>query len=149
MTVFRCVAFASFWAAAALAPVQGTASNDNQGDEQTLAFGATIIDIALTFDAAARQSLGKASDTNVPATMMFRDASGADQAYDVTIHLKGQFGSKRSLNSKPAFKVNLGGDHRFFGLKHLTLNNMVQDATMIHEALGYHVYEAAGCSNSR
>ena len=40
--------------------------------------------------------------------------------------------------------MKLGKDDRFFGLEQLTLNNMVQDPTMMHEALGYQVYEAAG-----
>ena len=122
----------------------GTASNDSPRDEQSLAFGAKIIDIALTFDDAAQQSLVAASDTDVPAKMTFRDASGAEKTYDVKIHIKGHLGSRRSVDGKPAFKVKLGKDDRFFGLEHLTLNNMVQDATMLHEALGYQVYEAAG-----
>jgi hypothetical protein len=118
--------------------------NDSPRDEQTLAFGPKIIDIALTFDDAAQQSLVGAPDTGVPATMTFRDASGADKTSDVQIHIKGQTGSRRPLDGKPAFKVKFGKDDRFFGLEHLTLNNMVQDATMVHEALGYLVYEAAG-----
>ena len=144
--MFRCICFISLLATAAFAqPLRGrTASNDSPRDEQTLAFGAKIIDIALTFDAAAQQSLVAAPDTDVPAKMTFRDASGADQTYDVKIHIKGQLGSRRPLDGKPAFKVKLGKDDRFFGLEHLTLNNMVQDATMVHEALGYQVYEAAG-----
>jgi spore coat protein CotH len=40
--------------------------------------------------------------------------------------------------------VKLDKADRFFGLDRLTLNNMVQDPTMVHEALGYQVYEAAG-----
>jgi hypothetical protein len=76
--------------------------------------------------------------------MTFKDASGADTSYDVTIHIKGQKGSARPFDDKPAFKVKLDKADRFFGLDHLTLNNMVQDPTMVHEALGYQVYEAAG-----
>src|SRR4029077_5667093 len=71
-------------------------------------------------------------------------ASGADKTYDVTIRIKGQKGSKRPIHDKPAFKVKLGKGDQFFGLEQLTLNNRVQDRTMLHEALGYQVYEAAG-----
>ena len=145
MTIFRCVCFISLLATAACtAPPGQAAPSDSPRDEQTVAFGAKIIDIAFTFDAAAQQSLVAAPDTDVPATMTFRDASGADKAYDVKIHSKGQLGSRRPLDGKPAFKVKLGKDDRFFGLEHLTLNNMVQDPTMLHEALGYQVYAAAG-----
>jgi CotH kinase protein/Ricin-type beta-trefoil lectin domain len=146
VTVFRCVCFIGFLATAALVqPLRaGPASTDSPRDAPSLAFGAKIIDLALTFDAAAQQSLVAASDIDVPATMTFRDASGAEQTYHVTIRIKGQLGSRRRLDEKPAFKVKLGKDDRFFGLEHLTLNNMVQDPTMVHEALGYQVYEAAG-----
>ena len=146
VTVFGCVCFTSLLATAAVAqPLRAeTASNDGPREAQSLAFGATIIDIALTVDAAAQQSLVAVPETNVPATMTFRDANGADQTYDVKIHIKGHVGSRRLLEEKPAFKVTLGHDDRFFGLEHLTLNNMVQDPTMVHEALGYQVYEAAG-----
>jgi hypothetical protein len=112
--------------------------------EAPFAFGTKIIDISLTFDAAAQQSLVAHPNIPVSAQMAFRDASGADKTYDVQIHIKGQLGSKRALDDKPGFKVKLGKDARFFGLEQLTLNNMVQDPTMVHEALGYQVYEAAG-----
>ena len=76
--------------------------------------------------------------------MTFTDGNGADTSYDVLIRIKGQKGSRRPFEGKPAFKVKLAQGARFFGLEHLTLNNMVQDPTMVHEALGYRVYEAAG-----
>ena len=131
-------------AAGALLLQKGAASGGSPTDEPGLAFGAKIIDIALTLDEAAKQSLVAAPEAGVPGQMSFRDASGADKTYDVTIHIKGQKGSARPLDAKPAFKVKLGKDDRFFGLEQLTLNNMVQDTTMVHEALGYQVYEAAG-----
>jgi len=113
-------------------------------DEPSPAFGAKIIDIALTLDEASKQSLMAAPESDVPAKMSFRDASGADWTLDVTIRIKGQKGSARPIDAKPAFKVKLGEGDRFFGLEQLTLNNMVQDRTMMHEAIGYQVYEAAG-----
>jgi hypothetical protein len=112
--------------------------------EPGLAFGAKIIDIALSLDETAKQSLKAAPDEDVPAKMSVKGANGTDETYDVTIRIKGGEGSGRPLDAKPAFKVKLGKDHRFLGLEQLTLNNMVQDKTMVHEALGYQVYEAAG-----
>ena len=38
---------------------------------------------------------------------------------------------------------------RFFGLKTLTLNNMVQDPSMIHELLAYKVFRSAGVAAPR
>jgi hypothetical protein len=113
-------------------------------DEPGHPFGPRIIDIALTVDRAAVRSLIAFPGSDVRGRMSFDDATGVPQTYNVKIHIKGQKGSARALDAKPAFKVKLGGSDRFFGLEHLTLNNMVQDPTMMHEAIGYQVYEAAG-----
>jgi hypothetical protein len=131
-------------ASSAMPSQRKPAPNDGNHDAPSPAFGAKIIELAFTVDAAAKRSLAAAPDTEVPATMTFKDASGADKTSDVMIHIKGQKGSQRPFDDKPAFKVKLVKDDRFFGLEHLTLNNMVQDPTMVREALGYQVYEAAG-----
>lgn len=110
---------------------------------QSTAFGPRIIDLSLHIDDAAKQSLQAAPDTDIPATMTCRTIRG-DKVYDVMVHVKGQRGSARPFDDKPAFKIKLGKGERFLGLERLTLNNMVQDPTMLHEALGYQVYAAAG-----
>jgi hypothetical protein len=131
--------------AAAAQSVQGRpTANVYKGSERGVVFGATIIDLALTVDRTAQQSLTAKPDTEAPARMTFTDANGADTSYDVLIRIKGQKGSRRPFEGKPAFKVKLAQGTRFFGLEHLTLNNMVQDPTMVREALGYRVYQAAG-----
>jgi CotH kinase protein/Ricin-type beta-trefoil lectin domain len=145
MTIFRCAGVVVLWTTTAFAqPDEAGTSNNWAHGETSPAFGAKIIDIALTFDAAAQQSLVRLPETDVPAQMSFIDANGVTRKYDVTIHVKGRSGSRRALDGKPAFKAKLGKDDRFFGLEHLTLNNMVQDATMLREALGYQVYDLAG-----
>jgi len=107
----------------------------------SLAFGTHIVDLALTIDEAARQSLQRDRDDDVPATL----TSVADgRRYSVALHVKGQLGSARAVDDKPAFKIKLRNDERLLGLERLTLNNMVQDPSMLHEALGYQVYAAAG-----
>jgi CotH kinase protein/Ricin-type beta-trefoil lectin domain len=103
-----------------------------------------IVDIALQIDDAARQSLQAARETDAPATLRLGTAAGGDTVFDVMIHVKGQRGSARTLDEKPAFKIRTRKGQRPLGLEHLTLNNMVQDPTMLHEALGYQVYAAAG-----
>ena len=127
-------------------PSQRSAERRDQArvEKKRTAFGAAVIELALDVSDAAKQSLAADPESEVAATMTFNDASGADTSYRVTIHIKGRKGSARPFDDKPAFKVKLDKNDRFFGLDRLTLNNMVQDPTMVHEALGYQVYEAAG-----
>ncbi len=64
----------------------------------------------------------------------------------VGIRLKGE-ASFRDLGGKAAFKVKFNEfvkGQKFLGLKSLTLNNMVQDPSMVHEALAYAAFRAAG-----
>ena len=114
----------------------------------SLFFGPKIVDLSLELDDSSRQSLKSAPENGVPATLTYRDA-GREQTYAVTVHVKGQLGSARPIDDKPAFKIKLAKGERLLGLEHLTLNNMVQDPTMLHEALGYQVYAAAGVAVPR
>jgi hypothetical protein len=133
---------------AAISIVGGTlciaGPNRPADDSQAPLFGPKIVDLSLRVDDAATQSLHATPDIAVPATMTFRTIGDGDQLYEVMVHVKGQLGSARPFDDKPAFKISLGKGERFFGLERLTLNNMVQDPTMLHEALGYQVYAAAG-----
>jgi len=65
---------------------------------------------------------------------------------DVGLRIKGQLGSLRELDEKAAFKVDLNEheDRELRGLTSLTLNNMVQDPSYMHEHLAYTFYRAAG-----
>lgn len=65
---------------------------------------------------------------------------------DVGVRLKAYVGSSRTIDQKCGFKIDLNryADHSWHGLKTVTLNNMVQDYTYIHEALAYQFYRAAG-----
>jgi hypothetical protein len=109
----------------------------------SVAFGPRIIDLSLQFDDNARQSLQRAPNHDVPATLTLHHAPG-EETFAVTVHVKGQTGSARPIDDKPAFKIKLTNGKRLLGLEHLTLNNMVQDPTMLHEAIGYQVYADAG-----
>jgi len=65
----------------------------------------------------------------------------------VGIRLKGGNGSFRELkDEKAAFKIkfNQVKGQKFLGLKKLTLNNMVQDASMLHETMVYEAFRALG-----
>jgi CotH kinase protein len=66
---------------------------------------------------------------------------------DVGFRLKGGHGSFRDLDGKAAFKVKFAEfvkKQKLLGLKKLTLNNMVQDPSMVHEALTYELFRAMG-----
>ena len=69
---------------------------------------------------------------------------------NVEIKLKGQvLGSFQDLDHKAAFKLKFKKAEPFFGLRKLTLNNMAQDPSMIHESLAYTAFAAAGVPASR
>src|SRR6185503_4289338 len=104
--------------AATLLLQQGTTSGQapTERDETGVAFGAKIIDIALTLDEAGKQSLAASPETGVPGKMSFTDHGGARKTYDVKVRIKGQKGSKRPIDDKPAFKIKLAPGDRFFGL---------------------------------
>jgi predicted small lipoprotein YifL len=65
---------------------------------------------------------------------------------NVGIHLKGR-ASFQTLDGKAGFKIKLDeyvAGQRLYGLRRITLNNMVQDPSMTHERIGYLVFRAAG-----
>jgi hypothetical protein len=77
----------------------------------------------------------------------------------VGIRSKGGCGSARHLDGKAGFKVSLEWDdpavdgcpdqRRSHGLERLTLNNMVQDASFVHEQLAYRFYQLMGVPSPR
>ena len=72
---------------------------------------------------------------------------------DVGIRLKGGVGSSRPVKTgKSGFKVRFDEfvkGQLFFGLKRLTLNNMIQDPSMVHETLTYGLFRELGLPTSR
>jgi hypothetical protein len=72
--------------------------------------------------------------------------------YQVGIHFKGGWGSRRNWDSKPSFKIKMNWivpGQRLFGLKELTLNNEVQDASMLHETVAYRLARLSGLQAPR
>lgn len=66
----------------------------------------------------------------------------------VEVRLKGS-GSFRPLGQKAAFKLKFPKKEPFRGLRKMTLNNMVQDRSMVHERLAYEVFASVGVPHSR
>jgi len=114
-----------------------------RGAAQPFPFG-RLIDIAFTLDPPARAALQKNIDAEVAARMRIPDERGTLREHLISLRIKGGFGSKRALDEKPAFKATPSKGDRLFGLDQVTLNNMVQDHTMVHETLGYQFYDALG-----
>jgi hypothetical protein len=64
------------------------------------------------------------------------------------IRLKGN-SSFLPLSGKAGFKIKFKKTEKFLGLRKMTLNNMFEDTSMLHEALAYTAYRNAGVPASR
>lgn len=73
-------------------------------------------------------------------------AFSAPQAME--IRLKGS-ASFRDLSEKAAFKIKFPKAGPFLGLRKLTLNNMVEDPSMVHETLSYTLHRGLGVPAAR
>jgi hypothetical protein len=102
------------------------------------------IDLSVTPSALA--SLRDEPRSYVDARITVHHGSASFGPYDVRLKLKGH-SSFRDLDAKAAFKVKF--DREFQGLKELTLNNMVQDPSMIAEAASSAFLRAIGLPASR
>lgn len=102
----------------------------------------TILDLDLGLPDASIASLGSAPTVEVPASLGFRGIVFPE----VSVHLKGVYGSFRTLDQKAAFSIDVNEyvDQRLRGLETLKLNNMVQDPTYVHEALTYAFFRHMG-----
>jgi spore coat protein CotH len=106
-----------------------------------------VTKIKLHLPAASRAALKEDPGEYVPAR--FRLERGNGRTYGplrIGVRLKG-FSSFRPLAGKSAFKIKFDEfveDQAFQGLEALTLNNMVQDPTMLRELLAYKAFRAVG-----
>lgn len=116
----------------------------------------TVDVVYLTLPPASITALNADPDEYVEGTFSLAETDGTPTGVGapstpitVEIRLKGQLGSARSLAQKAAFKIKFPKKGPFQGLRKMTLNNMVQDASSIHEALTYRAFRAAGVDASR
>lgn len=98
------------------------------------------IEVTLADDAV--NSLESAPYTQVEGGLAFEGAWFPR----VGVSIKGVYGSLRSVHAKVALKFDMNDyeDHHLRGLEHLTLNNMVQDPSAVHEAVGYEFLRSLG-----
>jgi hypothetical protein len=117
-----------------------------------------MVEIDLTLSAEAEKSLEEEPDEDVKGTFSVWLTDGTPggskteltSAHPVEVHLKGHVGgSFRPLTGKAAFKLKFKKTERFLGLRKMTLNNMVEDPSMVHETLSYSLFRAAGVPASR
>ena len=115
-------------------------------DRQAFLFNPLEVNrIDLTMTPADETSLRNDPRTYYPATLKLTTSLGATANYQVGVHIKGGWGSYRSLDEKTGFKIKVDYSVKgqtVFGLKKITLNNMVQDASMLHEAVSYRLFRA-------
>ena len=81
-----------------------------------------------------------------PATLTMTTPTATYGPMTVGVRLKGCWGSYRPLSGKAGFKIKINyvSGQTILGLKKLTLNNMVQDPSMLHEAVGYRLFRSMG-----
>ncbi|MTD45182.1 hypothetical protein GKE82_12980 [Conexibacter sp. W3-3-2] len=104
---------------------------------------AAVAEIDVTLAAGSRDALRRAPMTYAPATIAVRTPGRTVAAAPGRIRLKGST-SFRDLDGKAAFKLRFDSGHRPDGVRTLTLNNMVQDPSMVHELLAYTAFAAVG-----
>jgi hypothetical protein len=144
------VAFARFPDGGDWAPTSRTTPDEPNPDtpdpDLDLSHLAFQIDEVLPFDiqltAAAISSLRASRLTWVQGGLFVPEGDWGD----VDVRLKAYVGSARTIDQKCAFKVDLNDYHgrEWHGLRGLTLNNMVQDYTYVHEWAAYELYRAMG-----
>jgi hypothetical protein len=110
--------------------------------------------IKLSLPEKSRQELAKDHDKYQPGTFSLAETDGTpggvgpfSTLVNVKIKLKGS-ASLRPLEEKSAFKIKFE-EQPFRGLRYLTLNNMVEDRSMLHETLAYTAFRGAGVPASR
>lgn len=142
-------ALAALWAQPALA------------DEAAAIYDpSTVVFIDLTLSPAEEAKLEAEPGEYVKGTFSITKSSDGTPAGEeaspfvaprpAEIRLKGNVGgSFRDLTEKAAFKLKFKKTEPMLGLRKMTLNNMVQDPSMVHEALAYASFHAAGVPASR
>lgn len=108
-----------------------------------------VSEIDFTLPPASLQKLEEEPETEEyqHAEITVKVGGATHTLADVGFRLKGGHGSFRELSGKAAFKVKFAEfvkKQKLLGLKKLTLNNMVQDPSMVHETLTYGLFRGMG-----
>jgi hypothetical protein len=104
----------------------------------------------ITLDPFAEEQLAFEPREYVPASLELIEGESSERV-EVGLKLKGQ-GSFRALDAKAAFRIKIDKYDKgqtLRGLAELTLNNMVQDHSLMAERLAYHVFRELGVAAPR
>jgi len=142
----------------------GNGDDDDGGGGDERAFGEIFAEDALpafelTIPPDCEAALERTPDVYCAGELRYVPGTPAGSELVLTnvgIRLKGS-ASFRTLSQKAAFKIKVDefvDGQRLLGLRRLTLNNMVQDPSMVHERLGYRYLRAVGvpaplCNHAR
>ncbi len=117
-------------------------------DKQAFLFNPLVVNkFEIKMTAAEEAALRNAPTEYHAATFKATTPKGVSAVYRVGVRIKGGWGSYRDLDSKAGFKIKMNFSvkgQKFYGMKKLTLNNMVQDSSMLHEAISYRLFRAMG-----
>ncbi|MFO0591049.1 MAG: CotH kinase family protein [Polyangiaceae bacterium] len=112
-----------------------------------------IADIELTIPELSQVQLQNDPYSYVHGDMVVHLVNGESYSLpDVGLHLKGVYGSFRTLDQKAAFLVKTDKYHKkqeLLGLTKLAINNMVQDPSFIHERIGYELFHGMNIASPR
>lgn len=158
----RALAVALFCLAVIAAPAS---AGEPVGDPPATMYEPSTVDVVrLTLPPESKQKLEEDPEGEyVEGTFSIATTGGTPDSVGafstpvmVGIRLKGKYGSFRDLAHKAGFKVKFNFENskgekgkKFLGLKKMTLNNMVQDTSEIHERLAYEAFRAAGVPSPR
>jgi hypothetical protein len=147
--------------AVAISALAGFSAQPALADEAAVIYDpGTVVFIDLTLSPAEEAKLEAEPGEYVKGTFsMTRSSDGTPAGEEESpfvaprpaeIRLKGNVGgSFRDLTEKAAFKLKFKKTEPMLGLRKMTLNNMVQDPSMLHETLAYASFRAAGVPASR
>lgn len=142
------LALLSLAAALAVALAAPGPARADEGPSAWLYDPRSVVEMDLAFAPEARQALEEDPGEYQPATLTVRAPGRPEQTVKAEARLKGS-ASFRTLDGKAAFKVKLSKAEALSGIRRLTLNNMVEDPSMLHEALAYEAFRAVGLPAAR
>jgi hypothetical protein len=127
------------------------APSASAADEAAALYNAsTVWVIHLTLPKTSEEKLEAEPDEYQPGEFSIAATGGtpgSEGAFSTPVktevRLKGS-ASFQDLTGKAAFKLKFKKGERPFGLKKMTLNNMIEDVSMTHETLAYEVAREAG-----
>jgi CotH kinase protein/Lamin Tail Domain len=129
-----------------------TTSGDPTDDLAAWLYDPTqVVGIHLELPPESIDALNADPDTYVDGQFSLTAPGASYGPLAVGVRLKGS-ATFRPLDGKSAFKVKFNHSvpgQRFLGMKHLTLNNLLEDPSNVHETLAYESFRAMGIPASR